>query len=38
MDSSEFEPTRVTLLHRLRSGKDQTAWLEFEKDLSLFYF
>ncbi len=38
MDSSEFEPTRVTLLHRLRSGKDQTAWLEFEKTYRSFIF
>ncbi len=38
MNSSEFEPTRVTLLHRLRSGKDQTAWLEFEKTYRSFIF
>ncbi len=33
-----FHPTRVTLLARLRSGTDQTAWLEFESTYRSFIF
>ena len=36
MTTPEFEPTRVTLLERLRTGKDQTAWLEFESTYRAF--
>ena len=36
MDSSEFELLEY-LLHRLRSGKDQTAWLEFERLIALLF-
>lgn len=38
MTNPEFEPTRVTLLERLRTGKDQTAWLEFESTYRAFIF
>ena len=38
MTTPEFEPTRVTLLERLRTGKDQTAWLEFESTYRAFIF
>ena len=38
MTNPEFEPTRVTLLERLRAGKDQTAWLEFESTYRAFIF
>ena len=38
MNTPEFEPTRVTLLERLRTGKDQTAWLEFESTYRSFIF
>ena len=38
MNSNEFEPTRVTLLQRLRSGQDQSAWLEFENTYRAFIF
>lgn len=38
MTTPEFEPTRVTLLERLRTGKDQTAWLEFESTYRSFIF
>ena len=38
MNTPEFEPTRVTLLERLRTGKDQTAWLEFESTYRAFIF
>ena len=36
MTTPDFEPTRVTLLERLRTGKDQTAWLEFESTYRAF--
>ena len=38
MNAPEFQPTRVTLLERLRTGKDQTAWLEFESTYRAFIF
>ena len=38
MTTPDFEPTRVTLLERLRTGKDQTAWLEFESTYRAFIF
>ena len=38
MNTPEFQPTRVTLLERLRTGKDQTAWLEFESIYRAFIF
>ena len=38
MTTPEFQPTRVTLLERLRTGKDQTAWLEFESTYRAFIF
>ena len=38
MNTPEFQPTRVTLLERLRTGKDQTAWLEFESTYRAFIF
>ena len=38
MTTPDFEPTRVTLLQRLRPGKDQTAWREFESTCRAFIF
>ena len=38
MTTPAFEPTRVTLLERLRTGKDQTAWLAFESTYRAFIF
>ncbi|MAI20623.1 MAG: RNA polymerase subunit sigma-70 [Kiritimatiellaceae bacterium] len=38
MTDPNFQPTRVTLLQRLQSGKDQSAWLEFESTYRAFIF
>jgi RNA polymerase sigma factor (sigma-70 family) len=38
MTDPNFQPTRVTLLQRLQSGKDQSAWLEFETTYRAFIF
>ncbi len=38
MNDPNFQPTRVTLLQRLQSGKDQSAWLEFETTYRAFIF
>ena len=38
MTDPHFQPTRVTLRQRLQSGKDQSAWLEFESTYRAFIF
>jgi len=38
MNDPNFQPTRVTLLQRLQTGKDQSAWLEFETTYRAFIF
>lgn len=38
MNDPNFQPTRITLLQRLQSGKDQSAWLEFETTYRAFIF
>ena len=38
MNDPQFQPTRITLLERLRSGKDQRAWHDFEDTYKGFIF